>query len=987
MLWFSRIQGLYNLMIFMRDRRALAKLRSIFAAFAAGLCAFATIMFLGISLAWAVEPVSVSKDSAAIDISDTGEWYRDVDGSLKISTAPDRDGIVRRVEISPKNTDGSSTWYVFALANDSSEQIDRLIVAPHYRLVGAGIIWPDLDSQRITAITPSEGFSLEAQEDREADVFLITLNPGAVITLIAELKTAELPKLVLWEPSAYKDTVNSLTLYRGIVLGISGLLAVFLTILFVVKGSAIFPATAALAWGVLAYVCVDFGFWDRVITITQTREPLWRAGTEVFLAAGLLIFAYSYLRLNRWNRNYTFIVVGWLLGLAILLGVVLFDAQVAAGLARLSFAATVILAGFMILYLAFKRDDRAVMLIPTWLLICAWMFGGWLTVTGRVSNDIVQPALGGGLVLIVLLMAFTILQNAFSGGALAQGLVSDAERQALALTGSGDILWDWEAQRDVIHVGPGLGEVLAMPMRELNGPIRKMRNLIHANDRERFQSTLESIMEHKRGRISQSFRICGSDGHYHWYHLKARPMLGVNGEVVRCIGTLSNITESKIAETRLQQDAVRDNLTGLENRELFVNRLDMLIQLASRGIVVRPSVFHINIDQFRDVNKSVGMTAGDTILLTVARRLSRLLRPGDSIARLSGDQFAILLLSETEPDRIANFADTIRKTLKAPVDYADTEISLSASIGIATWTKEQTKPEMLMRDGELAMLHAKRLGGNRIEPFRPAFRTSRDESVVLIDDLKIALEEKVITVNYQPIVRLEDRTTVGFEALVRWQHPKLGMVSPADFVPIAEQSGLVNKLGAYVMNRAVGDFARIHKANPDFKPYVSVNMSSRELLRPDFVNDISSILDQHQFDAQFLKVELTETMVMENPEYSNQVLKRIRGLGVGLSLDDFGTGYSSLSYLMRFPFDTIKIDSSFIQAREHRERLIVLRSIIAMGHGLDQSLIAEGIEKESDVVELNEMGCEFGQGYLFGEAVEAAQVEEMMASEYQLAGQ
>jgi len=974
-------------MVFIRKRRPLADFQKGFAGLVVRSFLLLVSVFLIHGQAGAVEPVSVSKDSAAIDITQAGQWYRNVDGSLKISTAPDRDGIVRRVEISPKNTDSASNWYVFALANDSTEQIDRLIVASHYRLVNAGIVWPDLDSQRIIAITTSEGFSLEAQDDREADVFLITLNPGAVITLIGELKTEDLPSLVLWEPDAYKDTVNSLTLYRGIVLGISGLLAVFLTILFVVKGSAIFPATAALAWGVLAYVCVDFGFWDRVISITNTREPIWRAGTEVFLAAGLLIFAYSYLRLNRWNRNYTFVVVGWLLGLAILLGVVLFDPQIAAGLARLSFAATVLFAGIMILYLAFKRDDRAVMLIPTWLLIGAWLFGSWLTVTGRVSNDVVQPALGGGLVLIVLLIAFTILQNAFSGGALAQGLVSDAERQSLALTGSGDILWDWETNRDVIHAGAGLGETLGMGMREINGPIQKMRNLIHPNDRERFQSTLESILEHKRGRIAQSFRIGTSDGHYHWFRLKARPMLGTNGEVVRCIGTLSDITDSKNSETRLLQDAVRDNLTGLENRELFVNRLDMLIELAGRGLNVRPSVFHINVDQFRDINQSVGMTAGDTILLTVARRLSRLLRPGDTMARLGGDQFAILLLSETEPDRIATFADNIRKTLKAPVEYAEQEISLSASIGIATWTKDQTKPELLMRDAELAMLHAKRLGGNRIEPFRPAFRTSRDETVVLIDDLKTALEEKAIMVRYQPIVRLEDRTTVGFEALVRWQHPKLGMVSPADFVPVAERSGLVGKLGSYVMSTAVRDFARIHGANPDFKPYVSVNMSSRELLRQDFVNDIATILKEQEFSAEYLKVELTETMVMENPEYSNQVLKRIRGLGVGLSLDDFGTGYSSLSYLMRFPFDTIKIDSSFIQARERRERLVVLRSIIAMGHGLNQSLIAEGIEKESDVTELRDMGCEYAQGYLFGEAIDADQVEELMIGELKMAGQ
>jgi diguanylate cyclase (GGDEF)-like protein/PAS domain S-box-containing protein len=340
----------------------------------------------------------------------------------------------------------------------------------------------------------------------------------------------------------------------------------------------------------------------------------------------------------------------------------------------------------------------------------------------------------------------------------------------------------------MINVGSGFADVLGMAPKDINGALQKMRNLIHPNDRERFQSTLDSMLEHKRGRISQTFRICDESGHYHWFRLKARPMLDLSGEVIRCIGTMTDITDNKNAEIRLLQDSVRDILTGLENRELFENRLDMVIQLARRGMALRPSVFHVNIDEFREINGKVGFATGDTLLLTVARRLSRLLGPGDSIARLGGDQFAILLLSETEADRIAGFADAIRKTLGGAVDFAGKEILLTASIGIATWTKEQSKPDLLMRDAELAMLHAKRLGGDRIEPFRPAFRSGKDDSAVLVDDLKIALEEGNISVLYQPIVKLQDRTTVGFEALVRWEHAKLGLISPADFIPAAEQS-------------------------------------------------------------------------------------------------------------------------------------------------------------------------------------------------------
>ena len=948
---------------------------------------FVASILLAPAMARALNPVAVSKDSAAIDLTTSVELFLRQSGSLKISTAPDRDGIVRRIEVRSKLGGDVSNWAVFSLGNDSNEQIDRLVVAPHYRMVGSGVFWPDLDSQRIASITPSEGFSLEARDDREADVFLITLDPGAIITLIAEMRTPSLPKIYLWEPNAYKDTINSFTLYRGIVLGISGLLAVFLTILFVVKGRALFPAAAALAWGVLAYVCVDFGFWDRVITISLTGAPVWRAGVEVLLAAALLIFLYAYLNLNRWHAHFSTVALGWLLGLVLLLGVVVVLPEVAAGIARLSFAATCIGGAGLIGFMAMKGYDRAIMLIPTWTLALAWVLGAWLTATGVLSNDIIQPALAGGLVLIVMLLGFTVMQNAFAGGMLAEGIVSDVERQALALTGSGDSLFDWDVGRDFIHTGEEAAAILGLAERTLNAPAKNWINLVHPNDRDRFRATLDAVADHKRGRIGQTFRLRSDAGHYHWFRLKARPLLGNGGELIRCVGTLSDVTDAKNAEERLLHDSIYDNLTGLENRLLFANRVETVMALARRDNAARPSVFHINIDKFRELNSRLGIGAGDTILLTAARRLGRLLRAGDSLARLDGDQFALLLLSETAPDRIAVFADTIRKTLQAPLQFAGEEIILTASIGVATLTSEHALANDIMRDSELAMIQAKRLGGNRIEPFRPAFRTTKDETSLLHEDLRKALEKKQIAVLYQPIVRLFDRKIVGFEALIRWIHPRLGVVSPSDFIPVAERSGQINALGNYVMQTAASDFSAIARRSGDFDMFVSINLSSRELLQHDIVNDIADILKTTGLPASMLRIELTESLVMENPENSNEVLRRIKSLGVGLSMDDFGTGYSSLAYLMRFPFDTIKIDRSFVHPHGGKERLVVLRSIIAMAHGLDHKLIAEGIETETDLADLLHMGCEFGQGFLFGEAMPASDAGNLVAEEYRLAGQ
>lgn len=935
----------------------------------------------------AFETVAVSRWTEALDLKPAVELRLLQGESIRISTAPDQDGIVRRVEVRSKKEEGVSNWAIFAIANESNEQLDRLIVAPHYKMAGSGLFWPDLDSVRISSITPSEGFSLETIEDREADVFLITLDPGAVITLVAELEKGDLPALYLWDRDSYKDTVNSYTLYRGIVLGISGLLAVFLTILFVVKGSAIFPATAALAWGVLAYVCVDFGFWDRVISITSTSEPVWRAGAEVFLAAAMLIFLYAYLNLNRWHGHFSTVAIAWLLGLMLLIGVSVILPEVASGVARVSFAATGLAGAGMIVFMAMRGFDRAVMLIPTWILMLAWLAGGWLTVTGQINNDIIQPALAGGLVLIVMLLGFTVIQYAFQGGTLVEGLISDVERQALALAGSGDILWDWDADRDVIHTGPEAAVILGLGENTLTGSVQHWASYVHPNDRDRFKATLEAMADHRRGRILITMRLRADSGHYHWFRLKARPMLDNGGNLIRCVGTIADVTDTKNAEERLLHDSVHDSLTGLENSQIFVNRLETVIAMARQNDGNRPSVFHINLDEFSSINSKLGIGVGDTILLTAARRLGRLLRNGDTLARLSGDQFVLMLMSDTSPEKIATFADSIRRTLKAPLSFAGEEIKLTASIGISTLASDHVNARDLMRDAELAMIQAKRFGGNRIEPFRPAFRTGKDEATILQEDLQQAIEKEQIFTVYQPIVGLKDRQIAGFETLVRWRHPKLGMVSPADFIPVAERSGMINELSMHVLNIAARDVKRFRNAIGHDDIFVSVNLSSRELLRHDLIADISAILEKFDLDPAMLKMELTESMVMENPESSADVLHRIRSLGVGLSMDDFGVGYSSLSYLLRFPFDTIKIDKSFVQARDRRERFVVLRSMVAMAHGLDRKVVAEGVEAESDIADLVQLGCEYGQGFLFGEATDARSAIELITEEFRLAGQ
>jgi diguanylate cyclase (GGDEF)-like protein/PAS domain S-box-containing protein len=934
---------------------------------------------LGASPGRAVEAVNVRTDVTAIDLTGVAELIKTETDTIQVSAAPGADGIVRRMQQPAR--EGSTNWAVFALANSGDEQIDRLIVVPHYRMVGSGLFMPDLGLSRIVTITPSSGERPDPQYSATADIYRITLDPGTVVTYIAELRTDRVPQLYLWEPDAYKDKVNSFTLYYGIVIGIAGLLALFLTILFVVKGSVMFPAAAALGWAVLVYIGIDFGFWGKVFDMSSGAERIWRASGEAILAGTLLVFLFAYLNLGRWHVRYMHITLGWLAGLAALVAIALIDASIAAGIARLSLVLIAFLGFGLVIYLSMHGYDRAVLLIPTWFLLVVWAIGLVMTVTGFVTNDIIGPALLGGLVLIVMLIGFTVMQHAFAGG-ITTNIVTDVERRALALTGAGDMIWDWDVSSDRVYTSPETEHLLGLKRGSLEGPASRWLEVLHALDRDRFRAALDGVLEQRRGRLMQDFRLRTPEGNYLWFALKARPVVGSDGEVVRLVGTLTDVTEFKTAEERLLHDAVHDNLTGLPNRQLFLDRLEAVMAFAKSDPNIRPTVVVIDLDRFKQVNDSVGIAVGDSILLTLARRLGRLLKPQDTLARLTGDQFAMILLSERDPTRMIAFAETIRRTLRAPITFNDREIFLTASIGLALGDSQPGRTEEVLKDAELAMYHAKRIGGDRIELFKPAMRARKTDRLTLESELRRALEREEITILYQPIVRLEDRSVAGFEALARWDHPKMGRMSPAEFIGIAEEIGLIVDLGLFVLERTARQLGAWQRNLRLRQPvFASVNVSSRQLLRHDLIHDLRTVLSRAGLARGTLKLELTESIVMENPEHSAQLLTRIRELGAGLALDDFGTGHSSLAYLQRFPFDTIKIDQSFVRANNKGTRPVLLRSIVSLAHDLGMDVVAEGAETDSDAVELYQLGCEYAQGFVFGEPMTPEAARKLLVSE------
>ncbi len=932
--------------------------------------------------ALAMESVRVPQGARAIDLTHAVEQHSSEGDRLQVSTAPGADGIVRRIEVGAREAGSRPNWIVFALTNDTDEQVERLLVAPHFRLQGSGVIWPDLGATRISAITASQGFPPEAEESADADVFRLTLDPGTTVTYVAELRAPNLPQLYLWEPDAYKDKVTSLTLYRGIVIGIAGLLALFLTIVFVVKGAIIFPAAAALAWAVLAYVCVDFGFWDKIFGVDVNADRIWRAGSETVLSATLVVFLFAYLNLNRWRMRAWHIAALWLFILVDLVGLSMFDAPVAAGVARLSLAVISVVGLLMVLYLASHGFDRAIMLIPTWFLLVLWVATAGLAVTGYISNDLVSPALVGGLVLIVMLIGFTVMQNAFATGGFSHGAIGDVERKALAMTGANEIVFDWDVPSDHIYVSPEVEAALGLDRGGLEGAAASWLELLHPMEQDRYRACLDTLLEQRRGRINQEFRLRGADGHYLCYRLRARPVVGPDGEVVRVVGTLTDVTDDRNARERLLHDSVRDNLTGLPNRELFFDRLESALVFARMDQNLRPSVLVIDIDRFKQINEQTGVAMGDSILLTIAHRLTRILQPQDTLARLRGDVFAIILVSENHPDHIIAIADSVRRALSTPVRFSDRDIALFASIGVALYD-QQVHPgaEDMLDDAEIAVRHAKRGGGNRIEAFRPAMRAQRADRTTMESDLRRALERNEIKVFFQPVVRLEDRTIAGFGAMLRWDHPRLGRLEPSQFMPLAEETGLVVDLGLMALERTARELSAWQRALAVDPPiFATVGVSSRQLLRHDLLRDVKSVLMRNATIPGSLKLTMTEALVMENPEFAAQMLTRLKELGAGLVLDEFGVGYSSLAFLQRFPFDTVKINRTMVKQNDNAARPVILRSVITLAKELGMDVVAEGAETESDAIELYQLGCGFAEGSAFGRPISSLEARRLVGA-------
>jgi diguanylate cyclase (GGDEF)-like protein/PAS domain S-box-containing protein len=559
------------------------------------------------------------------------------------------------------------------------------------------------------------------------------------------------------------------------------------------------------------------------------------------------------------------------------------------------------------------------------------------------------------------------------------------ERYELAVRAANDGLWDWNLAKGVIYYSPRWKQMLGYADDEIGDNPNEWFNRVHPDDIAQLKTNISAHIKGLSAHFECEYRMQHSNGMYRWMLSRGMAVMGTNKTAQRLAGSQTDITLRKQAEDKLLHDAMHDSLTELPNRALFIDRLKHVIERSMRDSRHIYAVIFLDLDRFKDVNDSLGHLTGDQLLIATAHLLQSILRPMDTVARLGGDEFVILLEDIRDVSDVTRVADRIQRKLMMATLLPNHTIFMSASMGIVLSTTGYDRPEDILRDADTAMYRAKENGRTRFEIFDSAMRDQIMLRLELESALRLAIEKEELDVYYQPVVNIKTGRTMWFEALVRWKHVTRGLLSPGDFIPLADETGLIIQLDRLVMRKAAIQLLHWQDQFPNDPPLgVSVNISGKHISSPDFVEYIVQTLQETGLNASSLNLEITENAVMGNFDIFLEVLDKLQDYGIQVQIDDFGVGYSSLSYLSHVSIKVLKIDRSFISRipKDHNY-LKIVQAIIKLTHGLGLTVVAEGVENKAQLAQLNQLECEYVQGRLISMPADEITISNLLQKERQ----
>lgn len=560
-------------------------------------------------------------------------------------------------------------------------------------------------------------------------------------------------------------------------------------------------------------------------------------------------------------------------------------------------------------------------------------------------------------------------------------------RYALSAQGANDGLWDWNLVTEEFYCSQRTFEILGgVEEPDLSVCKKFWQARVHSDDRKKVIAELDAHLKGDTKHFKVEHRLTEEYGQNRWVLVRGMAVRDKNEKAIRIAGSMTDISEQKRTEEKLAHDAVHDDLTGLPNRKKLMERIDILLTDSDANLAEQFGVLFVDIDRFKLINDSMGHMAGDELLLQITNKLRKLIRPKDMVARIGGDEFVVLLENVNDKDEVVQVAQRLLNELLSPINIDGEQIYASVSIGIAISSPDYVASDNVIRDADLAMYRAKLNGKSRFEIFDPNMHSGAVSQLHIERDLRRGCEEEEFVLHYQPIVLLDSESIIGFEALVRWNHPTRGFVRPDEFIPVAEETGVIVQMGQWILFEACRQMKAWQNEFPaSEKLMVSVNLSTRQLEKVDLADDIAGVLKETGLDPKCLRLEITESVIMSNADQAVITVNQLRNMGVRVSIDDFGTGYSSLSYLHRFPVDTLKVDRSFInRIGNDGGNAEIVQTIITLAYSLNMDVVAEGVETSEQLEFLREANCSYGQGYYYSkplDRIEAGKLVEELESE------